>query len=164
MARRRTHRSLSIYDNAMLILAINDYLELLGPGAPEAAQWTKTRDELKHNIAQISLGQEESEVLPRTCISPARRFPRISTRTQSTTHGGTAVAIEAGLLTRKEIAHSLKRMDADVRDAHAATIGLTMYPAYPLGYFHKQANDHALHLPKRRRLDVVRRAHGAGSD
>lgn len=40
------------------------------------------------------------------------------------------------MLTRKEIAHALARMDADVRDAHAATIGLTMYPAYPLGYFH----------------------------
>jgi hypothetical protein len=48
------------------------------------------------------------------------------------------VAIEAGLLTRKEIASSLKQMDDDVRDAHAATIGLTMYPAYPLGYFHNQ--------------------------
>jgi hypothetical protein len=29
-------------------------------------------------------------------------------------------------------------MDDDVRDAHAATIGLTMYPAYPLGYFHNK--------------------------
>ena len=27
-------------------------------------------------------------------------------------------------------------MDADVRAAHAATIGLTLYPAYPDGFFH----------------------------
>ncbi|HEY1790425.1 MAG TPA: hypothetical protein VGJ73_19920, partial [Verrucomicrobiae bacterium] len=50
-------------------------------------------------------------------------------------HGGTAVAIEAGLLTRDEVAGAFQRMEANVRAANASSIGLTMYPPYPDGYF-----------------------------
>jgi len=130
-----THRSLSVYDNAMLVLAINDYLDLLGPGAPEAARWTKTRDELKRNIHKYLWDKKEQKYYPHVYLAGSP-FPADFDENAITYHGGTAVAIEAGLLTRKEVAHTLERMDADVRDAHAATIGLTMYPAYPLGYFH----------------------------
>jgi hypothetical protein len=130
-----THRSLSIYDNAMLILAINDYLELLGPGAPEAAQWTKTRDELKRNTRKFLWDKTNQKFIPHVYLAGSP-FPADFNENAINYHGGTAVAIEAGLLTRKEISHALARMDADVRDAHAATIGLTMYPAYPLGLFH----------------------------
>ena len=133
----RTHRSLSIYDNAMLILAINDYLKLLGPGAPNAAQWTKTRDELKRNTRKYLWDKKHQKYYPHVYLAGSP-FPADFDENAIYYFGGTAVAIEAGLLTRKEIASSLKQMDDDVRDAHAATIGLTMYPAYPLGYFHNQ--------------------------
>jgi hypothetical protein len=131
----RTHRALSIYDNAMLILAIDDYLELLGPGASEAAQWTKTHDELKRNTRKYLWDKKNQKYFPHVYLAGSP-FPQDFDENAINYHGGTAVAIEAGLLTRKEIARALARMDADVRDAHAATIGLTMYPAYPLGLFH----------------------------
>ena len=131
----RTHRSLSVYDNAMLLLAINDYLELLAPGAPEAAHWTKTRDELKHNIRKFLWDGKNQKFIPHVYLAGSP-FPADFDENAINYHGGTAVAIEAGVLTRKEVGHALARMDADVRDAHAATIGLTVYPAYPLGYFH----------------------------
>jgi hypothetical protein len=132
-----THRSLSVYDNAMLVLAINDYLELLGPDAPEAARWMKTRDELKRNTRKYLWDKKNQKYFPHLYLAGSP-FPADFDENAINYHGGTAVAIEAGLLTRKETAHALERMDADVRDAHAATIGLTMYPAYPLGYFHNQ--------------------------
>ena len=132
-----THRSLSIYDNAMLILAINDYQELLGAGAPEAAQWTKTRDELKRDTRKYLWDRKNQKYFPHVYLDGSP-FPADFDENAIYYHGGTAVAIEAGLLSRKEIAHALACMDADVRDAHAATIGLTMYPAYPLGYFHNK--------------------------
>ncbi len=131
----RTHRSLSVYDNAMLVLAINDYLELLGPGASETARWTKTRDQLKHNILKFLWDGKNQKFIPHVYLAGSP-FPADFDENAINYHGGTAVAIEAGLLTPKETAKSLKRMDDDVRDAHAATIGLTMYPAYLLGYFH----------------------------
>lgn len=39
------------------------------------------------------------------------------------------------MLTHKEVAASLKQMDADVKAAHASSIGLTLYPPYPKGFF-----------------------------
>jgi Amylo-alpha-1,6-glucosidase len=130
-----THRSLSVYDNAMMVLAINDYLKLLGHGAPEASQWTKTRDELKRNTRKYLWDEKNQKYFPHVYLAGSP-FPADFNENAIDYHGGTAVAIEAGMLTPKEIAHSLERMDADVRNAHAATIGLTMYPAYPLGLFH----------------------------
>jgi glycogen debranching enzyme len=129
-----THRSLSVYDNAMMVLAINDYLKLLGPGAPEGAQWAKTGDELKRNTRKYLWDKKDQKYFPHVYLAGSP-FPADFNENAINYHGGTAVAIEAGMLTPKEIAHSLERMDADVRDAHAASIGLTMYPPYPLGYF-----------------------------
>jgi hypothetical protein len=130
-----SHRALTVYDSAMLVVAINDYLELLGPGAPEAARWIKIRDQLKHNIRKFLWDRKNQKFIPHVYLAGSP-FPANFDENAITYHGGTAVAIEAGVLTRKEIAHTLEHMDADVRDAHAATIALTMYPAYPLGYFH----------------------------
>jgi hypothetical protein len=129
-----SHRSLSVYDNAMLVLAINDYLALAGPSTPDAAQWTKTRDGLKRNIRKYLWDKKDQKFFPHVYLAGSP-FPADFDENAINYHGGTAVAIEAGVLTPKEIAHALKRMDDDVREAHAATIGLTLYPAYPLGYF-----------------------------
>ena len=43
--------------------------------------------------------------------------------------------METGLLTKEEIKISLNKMIEDVKATGAASSGLTMYPAYPLGYF-----------------------------
>jgi cellobiose phosphorylase len=129
-----SHRALSVYDSAMLVLAINDYLELLGPDAPEAAHWRKTRDALKRNIRKYLWDAKNQKFIPHVYLDGSP-FPKDFDENAINYHGATAVAIEAGILSQKEIAHALARMDADVRDAHAATIGLTMYPAYPLGFF-----------------------------
>lgn len=50
-------------------------------------------------------------------------------------HGGTAVAIEAGLLNKEQIKVSLDKMVANVKACNAGSIGLTMYPPYPEGFF-----------------------------
>src|SRR5690606_18608258 len=50
-------------------------------------------------------------------------------------HGGTAIAIEANLLNKEQIKTSLDKMIANVKESGAATIGLTVYPTYPEGYF-----------------------------
>ena len=60
-----------------------------------------------------------------------------------TDHGATAVAIEAGLLSKAQVQTALHKMRANI-DAVAAlpdshgqrlTLGLTMWPAYPVGAF-----------------------------
>jgi hypothetical protein len=45
------------------------------------------------------------------------------------------MAIAAGLLSDEEIAASLEHMVENVRAAGAQSVGLTLYPAYPDGFF-----------------------------
>jgi hypothetical protein len=130
-----SHRALSIYDNAMLIIAIDDYLELLGKNAPEAAHWITTRDQLKHNARKYLWDTKRKKFIPHVYLDGSP-FPKDFDEEAINYHGGTAVAIEAGLLTHSEVRRALDLMDADVRAAGAASIGLTLYPAYPEGFFH----------------------------
>ncbi len=129
-----SHRALDIYDNAMLVIALNDYLQLLGDRASEAARWTAVRDELKRHIREQLWDAKRQKFVPH--VYPAGSpFPRDFDENAICYHGGTAVAIEAGLLSHDEIVASLRLMVEDVRLAGAASIGLTLYPPYPKGFF-----------------------------
>ena len=159
----KSHRALSIYDNAMFLIAINDYLRLLPTGAPEAAYWMKVGDTLKGNIRRHLWDRKDRKFVPHVYLNGSP-FPKDFDENAIYEHGGTAVAIQAGLLTGDEISNALAHMRADVRAAGAATIGLTLYPPYPDGFFRNPVFEPSLHLSERRRLVLVRRTHGAGSD
>ncbi len=129
-----SHRALDIYDNAMLIIAINDYLRLLGADAPEAARWKAARDKLEQNIRKHLWDAQRQKFIPHVYLAGSP-FPKDLDENAIYYHGGTAVAIEAGLLNQKEVARSLDQMVANVRAAGAGSIGLTVYPPYPEGLF-----------------------------
>jgi hypothetical protein len=128
-----SHRAFSIYDNAMLLIAINDYVQLLGD-VPEAAHWKNVAAGIKRNARKYLWDKKRQKFYPHVYLGTSP-FPADFDENAIYYFGGTAVAIEAGLLTHKEVGEALGKMDADVRAAGAATIGLTMYPPYPLGYF-----------------------------
>ena len=129
-----SHRALDIYDNAMLVIAINDYLLLLHDNATEAARWNTARDGLKRNIRKHLWDVNRQKFIPHVYLAGSP-FPKDFEEDAIYYHGGTAVAIEAGLLTRDEVARSLDQMVANVRAAGAGSIGLTLYPPYPEGFF-----------------------------
>ncbi len=129
-----SHRAIDIYDNAMLIIALNDYLQLIGEQAPAAARWTKARDDLKRQVHQYLWDAPKQKFIPHLYLAGSP-FPPDFDESAVYYHGGTAVAIEAGLLTRAETAQALATMRADVRQAGAGSIGLTLYPPYPKGTF-----------------------------
>ena len=129
-----SHRALCIYDNAMFILAIDDYLQLPGLRPDEAAHWTEVRNRLKRNVRKYLWDKKRRKFIPHVYLEGSP-FPKSFDENAIYYFGGTAVAVEAGLLTRKEVAESLKAMDADVKAAHASSIGLTLYPPYPAGFF-----------------------------
>ena len=133
-----THRALSIYDNAMLVIALNDYLKLPGVSAPESRHWKTVRDELKHNIRKYLWDSKNRKFIPHVYLNGSP-FPKDFDENAIYYHGGTAVAIEAGLLSHGEVLHAIERMDEDVRLSGAPSIGLTVYPPYPKGYFENPA-------------------------
>ena len=133
-----SHRALCIYDNAMLIIAIQDYLELAGVNATDSQQWKSTCDALKSRVRQHLWDADQQKFIPHLYLNRSP-FPADFDENKVYYFGGTAVAIEAGLLSHDEVKSSLDQMRRNVRNARASSIGLTLHPAYPPGFFKNPA-------------------------
>lgn len=130
-----SHRAIDIYDNALWLVALVEYLDLIGTRAAALANpWVERRALLHMSVRKHLWDQKSAKFLPHIYLEDSP-FPEDFDENKIYYHGGTAVAVEAGLLSREEIATSLEKMRENVRQAHAATIGLTMYPPYPRGLF-----------------------------
>ena len=123
----------SIYTNAMFLIAIRDFVSLC-PDSSVDARWMKIHDEVAHDVMKYLWDPKHDKFIPHIYIrcSP---FRKSFDENRIFYHGGTAVAIEAGLLNRNQVLISLHKMEQDVKDAGAQSIGLTMYPPYPAGTF-----------------------------
>lgn len=130
-----SHRAIDIYDNALLLVAIGEYLETIrAKDAAQKAKWTRYRGNLRKSVRDHLWDEAAGKFIPHIYLEDSP-FPKEFDESQVFYHGGTAVAIEAGLLNRDEILASYKRMRENMSNSGAATIGLTMYPPYPEGLF-----------------------------
>ena len=131
----QSHRAIDIYDNAMVLIAIRDYLDLIrdGPDA-ELVRWRTVRSDVRANVRRHLWDAGRSKFIPHLYLAGSP-FPADFDEALIFYHGGTAVAIEAGLLSEAEIRRSLDQMVQNVADAGAGSIGLTLYPVYPQGFF-----------------------------
>ena len=129
-----SHRAIDIYDNAMFVIAIENYLQLVGEDSSAAARWKVVRDDLKRNVRKHLWDATQQKFIAHVYLAGSP-FPKDFDESAVYYHGGTAVAIEAGLLTREETIRSLEQMRANVRQAEAGSIGLTLFPTYPKGAF-----------------------------
>jgi len=129
-----SHRAIDIYDNAMFVIAINDYLELAGSDSAKAGQWQGVAARIKTNVRKHLWDAQRHKYRPHVYLEGSP-FPDDFDEERIYYHGGTAVAIEAGMLTDDEILLVLGDMVNNMRFAGAGSIGLTVYPPYPKGYF-----------------------------
>ena len=129
-----SHRSIDIYDNAMFIIAVNDFLELLGDDSARVREWKAQAGRFKANTRKHLWDSVRHKFRPHIYLEGSP-FPKDFDEEKVYYHGGTATAIEAGLLSREEILLVLGDMVNNVRLAPAASIGLTVYPPYPKGSF-----------------------------
>ncbi|MBI2422751.1 MAG: hypothetical protein HYV27_07965 [Candidatus Hydrogenedentes bacterium] len=130
-----SHRAIDIYDNALYLTAIDAFLGT-APDLPAATrqEWTAFRAQVAANVRKHLWDTERKKFIPHVYLNGSP-FPADFDENAIYYHGGTAVAIEADLLSTEEVKEALVRMAKNVRDAGAASIGLTMYPAYPAGFF-----------------------------
>jgi len=128
---KNTHKAIDIYDNAMLIIALDNLTEML----PQLrAKWGPIGKALAKNC-QIHLWDAKAQkYIPHIYLEDSP-FPKDFDERGIYYFGGTAIAIEAGLLTKEEVKISLEEMVLRVKQAGAASIGLTIYPPYPAGFF-----------------------------
>jgi glycogen debranching enzyme len=126
-----THYAIDIYDNAMFLIALDNFMELL-PAATD--KWQPVRNRVAQNVRKHLWDEEQQKFIPHIYLDGSP-FPEEFNEEEVFYHGGTAVAIEAGLLSKEEISSSLEKMIDNVKQSGAASIGLTLYPPYPEGSF-----------------------------
>ena len=126
-----THRAIDIYDNAMYIIALDQLMSLV----PEKkGKWMPVRNRIAAKCMKHLWDKKNNKFIPHLYLNGSP-FPTTFDEKAIFYHGGTAIAIEANLLTKKQIRESLDKMIDNVRQSGAATIGLTLYPTYPEGSF-----------------------------
>lgn len=127
-----THPAIDIYDNAMFIIALDNLMDMV----PESkARFGVIRKSIAENCRKHLWDEKNQKFIPHIYLEKGSPFPPDFDENKIYYFGGTAIAIEAGLLSRDEIKRSLEEMVARVKEAGAPSIGLTLYPPYPEGYF-----------------------------
>ncbi len=129
-----THYAIDIYDNAMFLIAIENYLSMIGDKNPRFDYWKNISKTVHANVRKYLWDADKKKFIPHIYLNGSP-FPEDFVENQIHYHGGTAVAIEAGLLNHEEIEIVNAQMLQNVEASGAPSIGLTLYPPYPAGFF-----------------------------
>lgn len=128
-----SHPSLSIYDNAMLTLALVDLQTLLRKAGRDASAWT-VRERALRTAVRTHLWNGK-QFVPHIYLERGSPFPSNFDESRIYFQGGTAVAIQAGLLEPAEVTQAFSRMIKNKIDSGSGTVGVSLYPSYPAGFF-----------------------------
>ena len=129
-----SHQTVDIYDNAMFLIAVSDFMALIEGNEAKTARWNGVHTSVRNNVRRHLWDESRQKFIPHLYLNGSP-FPEDFDEDQIYYHGGTAVAIQAGLLSGAEIMVSLNQMVDNVKKAGAPSIGLTVYPPYPQGFF-----------------------------
>ncbi|GLH73826.1 hypothetical protein GETHLI_23280 [Geothrix limicola] len=137
-----THRAIGIYNNAMLALALDSFLPLMGKEA--APRWARVREDLGRAVRTHLWDAKRQKFRPHLYLDGSP-FPATFDEDAIFFTGGTVIAIQAGLLEPREAEASFATLRLHAReDGPFTTVGLVCHPAYPAGYF--QNPDHQPHI------------------
>lgn len=126
--------AIDVYDNAMFIIALN-YMDEMTDDQADKDRWKELREGIAKNVRKHLWDKERQKFIPHIYIENSP-IPEGFNELEVHYHGGTAIAIEAGLLSQEEIAIVNAQMVENVRLSGMPSIGLTLYPVYPDGFFH----------------------------
>ncbi len=111
----------------MMLIALDNMMYLI----PETrTNWLKIRNSIAKSTMKVLWDEENQKFIPHVYLDGSP-YPDGFDENKIYYHGGTAVAIEAGLLNKEQIKTSLNKMISNVKSSGAGSIGLTMYPPYP---------------------------------
>ena len=128
-----SHPSISIYDNAMLSLALAGLQNLELAAGRDATAWATRQRELRAAVrAHLWTG---TQFIPHIYLEKGSPFPAGFDEARMYFQGGAAVAIQAGLLEPAEVVQTFARMVRNKIDSGSGSVGVTLYPAYPVGFF-----------------------------
>ena len=125
--------AIDVYDNAMFLIAL-DYLQEMTEDEALRTKWKGLHEQIAQNVRKYLWDEERQKFIPHIYLDKSP-LPDGFDENQIYYHGGTAIAIEAGLLSKEEIEVVNKQMVENVRLSGMPSIGLTLYPTYPEGLF-----------------------------
>ena len=126
-------RAIDVYDNAMFIIAL-DYLKEMSEDEATKTKWQNLRDKIAQNVRKHLWDDANKKFIPHIYIDPSP-IPAGFDENKIHYHGGTTIAMEAGLLSKEEVGIVNAQMLENVRLSGMPSIGLTLYPTYPEGFF-----------------------------
>ena len=126
-----THVACDIYDNAMFVMALDNMIEII---PATKTKWGKIKMQVAKNCRTYLWDAKRQKFIPHLYLNGSP-FPADFDENNIFYFGGTTVAMEAGLLSKAEVKASLDEMVKRVKESGAPSIGLTLYPPYPNGYF-----------------------------
>ncbi len=130
----KTKWAISIYDNAMYLMAIDNFVNMAGEGYHSNTNWNKTAMALKKNIRKYLWDAQAQKYIPHIYLNGSP-FPPDFDEQKILYTGGTACAILAELNSHKEILEINRQFLAAAASEKYATIGITVYPPYPSAEF-----------------------------
>jgi hypothetical protein len=128
-----SHLCIDIYDNAMFAIAIRDFISLIDD-TKNKIYWENVHANITLNVRKHLWDSSKQKFIPHIYLNGSP-FPANFDESAVYYHGGTAIAIEADMLSKDEILASYRQMQRNVAAAGANSIGLTVYPPYPEGFF-----------------------------
>ncbi|ACU61186.1 hypothetical protein Cpin_3724 [Chitinophaga pinensis DSM 2588] len=126
----KTKWSVDIYDNAMYVIAIRDFLFIKPATYKTSRNWAATAATIKTNVRKHLWMTDAQKYIPHLYLDGSP-FPVSFNEKEILYTGGSACAIMAGFNTPKEIITINKQMVAAAAKEKHATIGITVYPPYP---------------------------------
>ncbi|WP_114940115.1 hypothetical protein [Mucilaginibacter endophyticus] len=130
----KTKWTIDIYDNAMFLLAIHDFLAMKPAGYKASRYWGDIAIGMKLRTRHYLWDKKARKYIPHIYLDSSP-FPPSFNEKQILYLGGTICAVKAGLNTPKEIADINNQFLKAASKEKCATIGLTVYPPYPLEQF-----------------------------
>ena len=113
-----THYAIDIYDNAMFLIALENLMELL-PATKE--KWQPVHRQIFDNCRKHLWDEENQKFIPHIYLNGSP-FPYDFDENEIYYHGGTAVALEAGLQSNEEIKTAIEKMAENVKASGAGSI------------------------------------------
>ena len=134
----KTKWAIDIYDNAMFVMALNDFITMVPASGALHKKWQTTAAALKKNIRKHLWDAGGAKYIPHLYLNGSPFSKDFDERSILYT-GGTACAVLAGLHSKAEIRKINEQFLQAAEKEKFATIGITVYPPYPVEEFPNMA-------------------------
>lgn len=130
----KTKWAIDIYDNAMYVKAIHDFLAMAPKPYKTQKDWALVAAHIRKNVRKYLWDAKAQKYIPHIYLDGSPFSSDFNEKAILYT-GGSACAILAGFNTPVEVKEINRQMLAAAAKEKHATIGITVYPPYPVTQF-----------------------------